>query len=497
MKFKYISFILVVFFLFILVQPQRSILADETVDYQYHLMSPYSNISVWNKVIPDNISLDSLINKIDMHYQSTTGHSMDYILLGVPCDSFVSGGSSYAIDGLKYYLFTYDSNDIVSLKDNKFYYNNVEMYKYNASEYNSTACCIFNGFYMAQFSDGVVNVSCSSYSYGNGNSILSSICSGDSSFNLNLIYENAVLKKASNVKGISDIDNVITDFDDMPLNSLFITSPVNNASLKSYFEDNNFIDITLKGKIVYSDIQVDIIDMLLSLFGCDDVKDYVIEAIEENMRFSLTFNLLDEYLDEDLNNVSTRRIVSPKVKIYGSKEDWIKNGYINFKVDGRVDIDSSLASRSNGFSIVSMCSFYENMFTVTSNSVNLLCHRWIDANGDKIDDITGEKITANIVYDRDGPDGDLPPEDITKGNQNEMFFEDQEGFFPWLSGIVSEIGNFFSVSADTLGSVTTDVGDMTHSIWNFFEFLPSPIPSLIKISFLLIIFIVVIRYIRG
>ena len=499
MKLKYISFVLVVLFVFIAIQPGKVTFAD-TVKPQDCMDLFFSNITVGNELRRNAKSINTYISNMSMYYLTQTGRSMDYILLGIPCDSYKNGDKLYYSDGLVYFLFCYDSEDVITYDNGLFYYNGVEMYK-NGALYDCTACTAYYGISVDTNKDEpYVNngTGCSN----SGSSLLTSIAP----YKLNDLLKDSVLKIASNVKGFSDFNKVVNNFDDLANDDLYFLSPKHGAKIKSLFDKNYILNYEAIGKTTWY-YDKDIFDYIDDFLG---ITNYPLEAkqvINNGSRFKIEYVVKNDYkdkIDNTVEYVSTSTLHKDSnynedftVKINGDLDDWQTDGFYNYSIDGKLVLNKDLCRKSDSIFVSLEVPRYcydsnHNEDFIVSNIVQIDLQTVKDTNNDGKDDATGEDIESSIMYDDNG-DGDFEDKsNLGTGSQS-----DNQSFFEWLTSLVNDIKEFFSSCCSTLKSIVYDTSQMASSVWSFFDFLPNPIPNLIKTAFVLIILVTVVRYVRG
>lgn len=510
MKLKYISFTLVVLFLFVAIQPKAVTFANSgKLKPQDCMKLFFSDVSVGNELRHNALSIDTYINNMSMYYLSKTGRSMDYILLGMPCDSYKDGDTLHYSDGLVYFLFCYDSEDVVTYENGVFYYNGVEMYK-NGASYDCTACTAYYGISVDTYKDEPY-VNNGTGHFNSGSSLLTST----TPYKLNDLLKDSVLKIASNVKGFSDFNKVVNDFDDLNDGDFYFLSPKEGAKIKSVFDKNYKLDFKAIAKMPYL-YDGDIFDDLGIFLGVTNHNLCCEDLLKSNSVLSIEYVLKEKYrgkIDETVEYVGYRSFKKDGidydeefiVEVNGDIEDWIDDKTINFAIEGNIFLNKELCKKSDYIILNLTCPVYDIGGPLTGDGSNITSFKKMntvpvkialqtlkDTNSDGVDDFTGEKIDSNIMYDDNG-DGDF--EDQTNlgagdGDENQTFFE-------WLTSLVEDVKDFFTSCCKTLKSIVQNTSQMATSIWQFFDFLPNPIPNLIKTGFVLIILVTIIRYIRG
>lgn len=211
----------------------------------------------------------------------------------------------------------------------------------------------------------------------------------------------------------------------------------------------------------------------------------------EEIRDTITFSLNGQVFNSKDGAYFSKKYLNIDYSSVGEDSD---GKYIyNFKITGNIPLTNFVEGKNTlscGFNWIDEFNIFAvgSKYTWFSDSIDFNIKFYIDENLDGIDDNTGEHIPPSV----DSGDGTFQPPD-KPGEDGSIL----DWITYYINVIFESIKSFFSTIYGYFTSITSGVTGFAEWFQSFYSFLPDPIPNLISSAIIVIIFVAVIKVLRG
>lgn len=279
---------------------------------------------------------------------------------------------------------------------------------------------------------------------------------------------------------------------DLDIGQFKFSVPNNNTKLGGAFPELlQNIDYVLYGKLPFE-------------FEKTGIGGFAYNSVARNEYVQTLFDdLYFTFGDEKLHSAMAKPVV------YGTCDDWAKNGYVCFKITGTIQFPSDVVRVNERVRLQAFARYISKIKTtywndnyysdIKSSAVFITCEYYIDTDGDGLDDSSGLAIPENGIIDNNG-DGnwdDVQGSDGGSSSSSNSDLSDEDTVLGYLKSFFKSINEFFKLIGDTLSTVSKTVLQIPDYIGNILSVFPEPIPKLAVTAIAIIIFISVLKAIRG